>query len=145
MSTEVLWLLSGVNSSFIFFEDLPPLGAIASPCKRSDWGVELFLIVVQEVKVGNELNESGENVFVGGKNRWRSVQLPFHLFPTYKEAALLKVSAFFMCCQAIDFQFLWASCRALHVNMFLVEGDLQLFIFCKLGALVAQLPCTGVF
>ena len=56
-----------------------------------------------------------------------------------------KVSVFFMRCQAIDFQFLRALCRALHVNVFLVEGDLQLFVFCKLGALVAQLPCTGVF
>ncbi|KAH9761837.1 hypothetical protein KPL70_000586 [Citrus sinensis] len=25
-----------------------------------------------EVKVGDELNESGENVFVGGKNRWKA-------------------------------------------------------------------------
>ncbi|KAF4391967.1 hypothetical protein F8388_004296 [Cannabis sativa] len=29
------------------------------------------LLLFQEVKVGNELQESGENVFVGGKNRWK--------------------------------------------------------------------------
>jgi len=29
------------------------------------------MVIVQEVKVGEDLNESGENVFVGGKNRWR--------------------------------------------------------------------------
>ncbi|KAF9613508.1 hypothetical protein IFM89_008355, partial [Coptis chinensis] len=29
-----------------------------------------LLLLFQEVKVGNELQESGENVFVGGKNRW---------------------------------------------------------------------------
>ncbi|XP_024034293.1 uncharacterized protein LOC18055163 isoform X2 [Citrus clementina] len=30
-----------------------------------------LLLLFQEVKVGDELNESGENVFVGGKNRWK--------------------------------------------------------------------------
>lgn len=54
----------------------------------------MHLIVMQEVKLGDELNESGDNVFVGGKNRWRSVRLPFHLFPTHKGASLVKVSIF---------------------------------------------------
>ncbi|KAL2929534.1 Ribose-phosphate pyrophosphokinase [Bienertia sinuspersici] len=31
-----------------------------------------LLLLVQEVKVGSKLNESGENVFVGGKNRWKT-------------------------------------------------------------------------
>lgn len=26
---------------------------------------------LQEVKVGDQLKDSGENVFVGGKNRWK--------------------------------------------------------------------------
>ncbi|XP_051181672.1 uncharacterized protein [Lolium perenne] len=30
-----------------------------------------LLLLFQEVKVGNQLQESGENVFVGGKNRWK--------------------------------------------------------------------------
>lgn len=30
-----------------------------------------FCFCLQEVKVGEELEESGENVFVGGKNRWK--------------------------------------------------------------------------
>ncbi|KAM7512707.1 hypothetical protein LguiB_011582 [Lonicera macranthoides] len=30
-----------------------------------------LLLLFQEVKVGEELDESGENVFVGGKNRWK--------------------------------------------------------------------------
>ena len=28
-------------------------------------------LLLKEVKVGSELKESGENVFVGGKNRWK--------------------------------------------------------------------------
>jgi hypothetical protein len=31
----------------------------------------MVIVMVQEVKIGNELEESEENVFVGGKNRWR--------------------------------------------------------------------------
>ncbi|KAG2657744.1 hypothetical protein PVAP13_1KG170800 [Panicum virgatum] len=30
-----------------------------------------LLLLFQEVKVGDQLQESGENVFVGGKNRWK--------------------------------------------------------------------------
>ncbi|KVH93786.1 Protein of unknown function DUF3119 [Cynara cardunculus var. scolymus] len=30
-----------------------------------------LLLLFQEVKVGQELEDSGENVFVGGKNRWK--------------------------------------------------------------------------
>lgn len=30
-----------------------------------------MLTLLQEVKVGEQLEESGENVFVGGKNRWK--------------------------------------------------------------------------
>lgn len=31
----------------------------------------LSAFCLQEVKVGEQLEESGENVFVGGKNRWK--------------------------------------------------------------------------
>lgn len=30
-----------------------------------------IFVFFQEVKVGDELQGSGENVFVGGKNRWK--------------------------------------------------------------------------
>ncbi|EOY31061.1 Uncharacterized protein TCM_038075 isoform 2 [Theobroma cacao] len=30
-----------------------------------------LLLLFQEVKVGDQLDDSGENVFVGGKNRWK--------------------------------------------------------------------------
>jgi hypothetical protein len=33
--------------------------------------LDSIFVLLQEVKVGDQLEESGENVFVGGKNRWR--------------------------------------------------------------------------
>ncbi|KAG2657748.1 hypothetical protein PVAP13_1KG170800 [Panicum virgatum] len=36
-----------------------------------DHGQKRHMAIVSEVKVGDQLQESGENVFVGGKNRWK--------------------------------------------------------------------------
>ncbi|XP_007013442.2 PREDICTED: uncharacterized protein LOC18588757 isoform X2 [Theobroma cacao] len=35
------------------------------------FGLLGLLLLFQEVKVGDQLDDSGENVFVGGKNRWK--------------------------------------------------------------------------
>ncbi|XP_051131003.1 uncharacterized protein LOC127251380 isoform X2 [Andrographis paniculata] len=55
-------VLLGMAGGFVYVDNL----AAAVPI-----GLLGLLLLVQEVKIGNELEESGENAFVGGKNRWK--------------------------------------------------------------------------
>ncbi|XP_064942976.1 uncharacterized protein LOC104000810 isoform X3 [Musa acuminata AAA Group] len=55
-------VLLGIAGGLVYQDNLLPAATI---------GLLGFLLLIQEVKIGNQLEESGENVFVGGKNRWR--------------------------------------------------------------------------
>ncbi|KDO80257.1 hypothetical protein CISIN_1g028522mg [Citrus sinensis] len=55
-------VLIGVAGGLAYTNNLLPAAPV---------GLLGLLLLFQEVKVGDELNESGENVFVGGKNRWK--------------------------------------------------------------------------
>ncbi|KZV29594.1 nudix hydrolase 20, chloroplastic-like [Dorcoceras hygrometricum] len=55
-------VLLGAGGGFIVSNNL----ATAIPI-----GLLGLLLLIQEVKIGDQLEESGENVFVGGKNRWK--------------------------------------------------------------------------
>ncbi|KAL0346584.1 UNVERIFIED_CONTAM: hypothetical protein Scaly_1674400 [Sesamum calycinum] len=55
-------VLLGAAGGFVYVDNL----AAAVPVALLG-----LLLLVQEVKVGDQLQESGENVFVGGKNRWK--------------------------------------------------------------------------
>ncbi|XP_010656425.1 uncharacterized protein LOC100254186 isoform X2 [Vitis vinifera] len=55
-------VLLGLSGGLIYTNNLLPAAPV---------GLLGLLLLVQEVKVGEQLQESGENVFVGGKNRWK--------------------------------------------------------------------------
>ncbi|KAL7259789.1 hypothetical protein ACSBR1_005621 [Camellia fascicularis] len=55
-------VLLGFAGGLVYTNNLLPAAPV---------GLLGLLLLVQEVKAGEQLEESGENVFVGGKNRWK--------------------------------------------------------------------------
>ncbi|CAN6699715.1 unnamed protein product [Malus baccata var. baccata] len=55
-------VLLGLSGGLAYTNNLLPAAPV---------GLLGLLLLFQEVKVGEELESSGENVFVGGKNRWK--------------------------------------------------------------------------
>jgi hypothetical protein len=57
------------------------------------------------VKIGDQLDESGENAFVGGKNRWKYVTcFSFNTFAT------IELKNMFICCRYstfVNWEFWW--------------------------------------
>lgn len=68
------------------------------------------------MKVGKELDDSGENVFVGGKNRWKYVFFFFNIL---------------------------IHCR--YQRFFNYQCYEQIFNICELGVVVAKLSSSGLF
>lgn len=62
----------------------------------------------QEVKIGEQLQESGENVFVGGKNRWK-LSIHFSFFTNWNSYQQDKLTCS-ICCRYstfINWEFWW--------------------------------------
>ncbi|KAL2979072.1 hypothetical protein AAZX31_13G151600 [Glycine max] len=55
-------VLLGIAGGLVYTDNLVPAVSV---------GLLGLLLLFQEVKIGEQLQESGENVFVGGKNRWK--------------------------------------------------------------------------
>ncbi|KAL2587909.1 hypothetical protein AAZV13_13G139400 [Glycine max] len=55
-------VLLGIAGGLVYTDNLVPAVPV---------GLLGLLLLFQEVKIGEQLQESGENVFVGGKNRWK--------------------------------------------------------------------------
>ncbi|XWS72920.1 hypothetical protein CRYUN_Cryun02cG0081000 [Craigia yunnanensis] len=55
-------VLLGIAGGLAYTDNLLPAAPV---------GLLGLLLLFQEVKVGDQLEDSGENVFVGGKNRWK--------------------------------------------------------------------------
>ncbi|TYJ29316.1 hypothetical protein E1A91_A06G061100v1 [Gossypium mustelinum] len=59
---RIPFVLLGLAGGLVYTDNLLPAAPV---------GLLGLLLLFQEVKVGEQLEDSGENVFVGGKNRWK--------------------------------------------------------------------------